>query len=80
MDTRLCFGLRSAPYIFATLSDFTVKCMNRRGISKIFAYLDDYIVIGCQKKQNMLIELLGELDFFVNWSKCSSSSTTCTFL
>lgn len=32
-DTHLCFGIKSAPYIFSTISDFITRCMNRRGVS-----------------------------------------------
>lgn len=50
VDTRLCFGLRSAPYIFTQISNFVVRAMARRGIFKMANYLDDYIVFAptCQ--------------------------------
>lgn len=84
-DTRLCFGLTCAPYIFSMLSKVVVDSMHSRGFTKVFCYLDDYIVIGkgfeeCCHIQNTLIRLLGEFGFFVNWDKCSSPSTYCTYL
>lgn len=43
MDTRVCFGLRCAPFIFTRLSEFVVRCMHRRGFCRVFQYLDDFI-------------------------------------
>lgn len=85
MDTRLCFGLKCAPFIFNEISDFIVQCMSRRGHNNIINYLDDYFCWGptfesCAATQNALIRLLGQLGFMVAWSKCSSPSTTCVFL
>lgn len=85
LDTRLCFGLSCAPFIFSSLSKFIVKCMRRRGYDRIFCYLDDYIVIGssyteCREKQLVLISLLRELGFFINWGKCTSPNRKCTYL
>lgn len=84
-DTRLSFGLKCAPYIFNTISDFIVCCMMRRGYSKIINYLDDYFCWGssyaeCASTQHALIQLLGQLGFRVAWNKCTSPSTTCIFL
>lgn len=84
-DTRLCFGHKCAPFIFSSLTNFVVQCMNRRGYNRIFCYLDDFIVIEesfqlCQKVQMALISLLGELGFYVNWEKCTSSAQVCTYL
>ena len=85
MDTRLCFGLRCAPFIFTTISDFIVRCMNRRGHYFIVNYLDNFCVGGatfeeCQKAQIDLISILGSLGFYVNWKKCSSPSQTIVYL
>ena len=85
LDTRICFGLRSAPYLYTHISNFIVRCMNRRGFVRIINYLDDFIVIGdsfqeCQLAQTELITLLGSLGFWVNWKKCSSPSTMTRYL
>lgn len=45
MDTRLCFGLKCAPFIFNQISVFLVRCMMRRGFISISNYLDDFLVI-----------------------------------
>lgn len=84
-DTRLCFGQKCAPFIFSTLTNFVVACMKDRGYQRTFCYLDDFILIGdsfesCQEAQLTLIRLLGEMGFAVNWSKCTSPSTTCVYL
>lgn len=83
-DTRLCFGLRCAPYIFTKIAEFIANCMSRRGYSIVY-YIDDFWVSGndfvsCQKAQLELIVLLGRLGFSVAWDKCSSPSQTCVYL
>lgn len=70
VDTRLCFGISCAPYIFQTISNFVVRCMKRRGFSRVFAYLDDYILLEssfeqCAVAQLTLIRLLHSLGFTV---------------
>lgn len=42
LDTRLCFGLRRAPYIFSVISDSVA----RRGFHNVFSYLDDFLFLG----------------------------------
>lgn len=84
-DTHLCFGLKCAPYIFSTISNFVVRCMRRRGINNIFCYLDDYVVLSdsfesCQSIQMEVIHLLIELGFAINWEKCSTPAKTCKYL
>lgn len=84
-DTRLSFGLKCAPYIFNSISDFVVESMSRRGYSNIINYLNNYFCWGptfqdCAETQNVLIRLFGQLGFIVAWSKCSSPSTSCVFL
>ena len=83
-DTRLCFGLRCAPYIFTCISDFIVRAMRRRGYA-VVNYLDDFWLQGatfetCQVAQLELISLLGNLGFFVSWKKCSSPATKVRYL
>lgn len=59
--------------------------MNRRGILKIFAYLDDYILLddsfeGCASAQLTLIKLLHSLGFTIAWKKCTSPTRRIRFL
>ena len=84
-DVRICFGLRNAPFLFTTISNFIVRCMARRGFDCIVNYLDDFIVVApdfetCQSIQMELISLSGSLGFIVSWKKCSSPSTFCRYL
>lgn len=85
VDTRLCFGISCAPYIFQTISNFVVKCMRRRGFSHVYAYLDDYILINqsfeqCATAQLTLIRLLHSLGFVIAWKKCNSPTQRIRFL
>ena len=84
-DARLSFGLRCAPFIFSEISDFISDTMGRLGFSCVANYLDDFLVFGksfaqCQHAQSTLINLLGDLGFYVSWKKCSSLSTSVRYL
>lgn len=83
VDTHLF--LKCAPFIFSTLSNFVIRCLNWRGVDNVYCYLDDYIVSGrsfdeCQRKQIQVIHLLIELGFNINWGKSSTPSTVCKYL
>lgn len=85
IDTHLCFGIRCAPYIFSTISDFVVRSMYRQGIYRVINYLDDFLVFGdsfdeCQFNQRVLAHLLISLGFQIAWKKCSSPSTQVLYL
>lgn len=85
MDTRICFGLKCAPFIFTRLSEFVVRCMHHRGFLRVFQYLDDFIVMEdsytrCQEAQMVLIRLLHSLGFMVAWKKVTSPSQVTRFL
>ena len=85
VDNCLCFGLKCAPYIFSRLSEFVVRAMRRRGYSKVFSYLDDFIVVGdtyeeCQTGALALIEFLRDLGFFIAWKKVVTPSAQVTYL
>lgn len=85
VDTRLCFGLCCAPYIFTVLSDAIVSMMKRKGFDNVFAYLDDFLILGdnfdeCQQAQMVLIDLLIRLGFYINWKKCTTPAVECEYL
>lgn len=85
LDTRLCFGIRCAPYIFTRITSFIVNCMIRRGYKKTVGYIDDFWICEssyqkCKEGQHALITLLGELGFRVNWKKCVSPDKVMTYL
>lgn len=85
LDTRLCFGLKCAPFIFNQISVFLVRCMMRRGFARVSNYLDDFICVDssfarCQYMQKVFIHLLHFLGFEVSWRKCSSPSLVTRYL
>lgn len=68
-DNYLCFGVRTAPGIFNTISSSVVRMMERLGI-ECCSYLDDYLIWSSTKQQalsdlNMLIGVLRELGFYI---------------
>ena len=84
-DVRICFGARSAPYLFTQISNFITRCMARRGYYHMVNYLDDFLVLGdsfesCQEAQLTLISILISLGFGIAWKKCSSPSTLTQYL
>ena len=85
LDTRLCFGIRCAPYIFTSISDFVARTMHKLGFLNVQNYIDDFLVFGetydeCKHAQNVLIRLLGELGFNVSWKKCTTPSRHVRYL
>lgn len=80
VDTRLCFWVCCAPYIFTQISKFIVNCMSRRGYNKVVGYIDDFWVAGntpqeCQEAHHALIKLLRDLGFGISWKKLIGPST-----
>lgn len=72
-DNALCFGIRSAPYIFNCVSDFVAHNLSNQGVHCI-NYLDDFFIAGetadtCASKQSMLIDRLTYMGFKVNYRK-----------
>lgn len=63
VDNRLSFGLKCAPYIFTSISDFIVRTMGRYGYRVCINYIDDFLCHGgtlqaCLDCQEFLIKLL----------------------
>ena len=84
-DTRMCFGLRCAPYCFTAITEFVVRTMNRLGFAKVSGYIDDFIVFGeteeeCLLSQCTLMSVLGDLGFSVSWRKCCPPSQKVRYL
>lgn len=85
LDTRLCFGLKCAPFIFYQISVFLVRCLMRRVFFCISNYLDDFLFVDfsferCQYVQRVFTHLLHFLGFNISWHKCSSSSVVTRYL
>ena len=64
IDTCLPFGLRSAPKLFNILADFLAWILQHQGVSPIFHYLDDFLIISlpasntCQQHLNHFSKLV----------------------
>lgn len=84
-DTHGCFGLRCAPYLFTQITNFVLRCLQRRGFTRCLVYLDDFLVLGssaqeCIEAQQMLISILRSLGFYIAWKKCVAPSQIITYL
>ena len=82
--TRLPFGVKSAPFIFADLSDLVTNMAERRGI-KVINYLDDFLIIHKRKatlKRQLRVfkNLLKSLGLGINEKKCTEPAKVCEFL
>lgn len=85
LDTHLCFGLRCAPYIFTQISNFILRCFQRRGFTNCAVYLDNFFVTGnteaeCAAAQQTLIGILRSLGFHIVSKKCVSPSQKIDYL
>ena len=84
-DLRICFGLKSAPYIFTMVSNFVVKMGKNGGFPNCINYLDDFFITEqleseCMKAQNALGEVLRRLGFKVAVKKLILPSTSVKYL
>ena len=85
VDNCLCFGLKSAPYIYTQITEFVMRTMSRLGYQNVFGYLDDFIVVApteleCKRVMSRLIDLLQELGFVIAWKKVVPPSQVITYL
>ena len=51
VDTRLPFGLRSAPFIFSSVADALLWIIQKNGVTWGIHYLDDFLTIGSPQSQ-----------------------------
>ena len=85
-DTRLPFGLRSAPKIFSAVADALQWCCNNNGVSWVAHYLDDFITVGapdteeCKFNLEAMLALCHSMGVPIAPAKCVGPSTTLTFL
>ena len=86
VDTALPFGLRSAPIIFTAIADAIEWFARRNGVSNIFHYLDDYLIIGnplskqCESDLQSFQSILQWLKVPIAREKLEGPSTRLTFL
>lgn len=72
IDTRLVFGLSTAPEVWTRFSGAVVWILRKEGEDRIAVYIDDYCGVAAtqeeaDRKMRRLIELLEELGLPVNW-------------
>ena len=85
IDNRLCFGLRCAPNIFSSISDFVVAISHLWGVQNVVNYLDDFLIIAdtyedCLRQRDIVIGAIEHIGFHVASHKVTIPSTTCVFL
>jgi hypothetical protein len=83
-DRKLSFGSRLAPHVFSTLSQAVKRMMQHRHFN-VCCYLDDFLIVEdtferCKDGFNVLITLLRDLGFMINWSKVCDPSQLIIFL
>lgn len=84
-DNCISFGLRCAPYLFTQFTEFLVRAMHRRGFHRIFGYIDDFLLIGADKKEcevilKVFLGLLRSLGFYVSWEKLQTPAQQVRYL
>ena len=85
VDNCLCFGLKSAPYLYTQITEFIMRTISRLGYPGVFGYLDDFIVVSlteveCKKVMSVLIDMLQMMGFVVAWKKVVIPSQKVTYL
>ena len=86
IDTRLPFGLRSAPKIFNTLADALEWVLSQRGIESVLHYLDDFLILGppesvrCQQALDLAMSTCEEVGFPLALEKVEGPDTVLPFL
>ena len=86
IDPMLPFGLRSAPKIFNTVADGLHWHLVQAGISFLFHYLDDYIMVAppdsqlCQSWLEILLDECSQLGVPIASHKTEGPATVVTFL
>jgi hypothetical protein len=79
VDTRLPFGLRSAPHHFTRITQALVFMMAARGAS-VKGYLDDFLMlelgaVRCAQVVDSMVELFAELGLPVQQKKLAAEGT-----
>ena len=86
VDITLPFGLRSAPIIFTALTDALQWILERRGVSHVAHYLDDYVTLGapesgeCLANHQTIFQVCQELGIPLAPHKTVGPTTCLIFL
>ena len=85
-DTRLPFGLRSAPKIFSAVADALQWSLVQAGVTWVAHYLDDFITLGrkeskeCGSNLDCILATCRRLGVPVARAKCEGPTTSLVFL
>ena len=85
-DSRLPFGLRSAPKIFSAIADALQWVFEQNGVTWVGHYLDDYITAGpqgsqeCENNLQCMLSMCMRLGVPVAKAKCAGPASTMIFL
>ena len=85
-DTRLPFGLRSAPKVFTAVADALQWSFTRQGVSWVEHYLDDYVTMGppksekCRQNLESMLATCRRLGVPVAPAKCMGPTSVLVFL
>ena len=85
-DTRLPFGLRSAPKIFSAVADALQWAFQRNGVTWVAHYLDDFITMGtpgsqeCHINLDRMLSVCRRLGVPVALAKCAGPAWVLVFL
>ena len=80
------FGARSSPHLFNNFAEAAKFVMERRGVSYVDHYLDDYVTAGpkdthiCDANLNIMLNTYQDLGFAVNSKKVVPPTTEMEFL
>lgn len=86
IDTRLPFGLRSAPMIFNTVAEALAYVIREKGVGNLDHYLDDFLLVAplastkCAENLRTALGVCEELGFQVAQEKTEGPATTITLL
>ena len=86
IDTCLPFGLHSAPKLFNVLADLLSWILTQKGISPVFHYLDDFLILGppgsstCANNLATIKEVCSTLGIPLALEKVEGPSHSLTFL
>lgn len=86
VDGMLPFGLHSAPNIFNAVADALEWCLAKQGVTHVYHYLDDFLVIGspcsdeCKANLHTLQVTCKRLGVPLASEKQEGPATTLTFL
>lgn len=85
IDERLPFGAARSPHIFNSITQAVRAIMAKKGYKTIVCYLDDFLIIAstydeCFHALNVLLRLLRELGFHINYNKLEGPCQRLVFL